>query len=293
MKEYLEIPDFEDGFPIVYFHQEGNILSPPHWHEAFEIIHVLVGELTIGVESELITLKTGESYIINSGLTHYVLASPDSVRLVFLIEPTIFNEMKNKDKEMQNISSMFKNMENYSANWSKRTQKKISTILIDMYYELVNQKIAYKHQVIACLHNILVIISREIPIKKENQEGKKSINNLKIIDNLVLIYSYIEHNFKENISINDISDLVGYTPSYFTRYFKKNTGQTFVSFLNEYRVQKAKWLLSTTEKQSIDIGIESGFQSRKNFHHVFKDLMKVTPLEYREKIRNEKNHIDN
>lgn len=287
MKQFLEIPEHDKNIPITYYHQEGHILKPPHWHEAFEIFHVLEGVLTIGVEDKIIHIKKGETYIIDGGTTHYVLSSPGSVRIVFVIEFSIFNELKMTDAIMGDIRKTFEKIENHSKKWSIEAQVKTQEILPRLYDELKDKEPAYQYKVISYLYDIFVMLVRDVPEKEYISKKHLKFNNQDIIDNLTIIYEYIEANYQDDISLEKIASLVGYTPSYFARYFKKNTGKTFISFLNEYRLQKAKWLLSTSEKQSNEVALESGFQSRKTFHHVFKKEMGMSPLEYRKEFNHE------
>lgn len=282
MKEYLEIPEYEKNLPISYYHQEGHILTSPHWHKALEFYYVLQGVLTIGVEDEIIHISEGETYIISSGLTHYVLSSPGSERYVFLVEPTIFNEGEKSDPLMEPIRDIFKKIEPHSVNWPEKTQNKVGALLQKLHKELKLKNKAYKYQIHAIVNEILTLCVREIPQAKSKENITISLKNQETIEKLNTVYDYIDKHYKQDISLEQIAATVGYSPSYFARFFKKNTGQTFVEFLNEFRISKAKWFLTTGTKQISDIASESGFNSRKTFHHVFKERTNMSPLEYRE-----------
>ena len=68
---------------------------------------------------------------------------------------------------------------------------------------------------------------------------------------------------------------------YFCRFFKKKTGKTFTTYLNEYRLERIKKELSGTEKKIIDIASENGFENIGYFMKQFKLYTGVTPLTYR------------
>jgi AraC-like DNA-binding protein len=63
--------------------------------------------------------------------------------------------------------------------------------------------------------------------------------------------------------------------------FKEVTGQSFVAYLNCYRVSKAQVLLSTTDKPLSDISLEAGFCTQSYFGMVFRKVTGITPLAYR------------
>ncbi|MNT81682.1 HTH-type transcriptional regulator YesS [compost metagenome] len=81
---------------------------------------------------------------------------------------------------------------------------------------------------------------------------------------------------------------MGFSPYYFTKFFKKNTGMTFVTFLNEYRLNKAKWILLNENHSVTEVSEEAGFSSVKTFHHFFKEATGTSPLKYRMKISGNK-----
>ena len=285
MKEFLEIPVYEKNFPITFYHQEGHVLTSPHWHKALEFYYVLDGVLTIGVENEVINISQGEIYIIDSGLTHYVLSSPGSERLVFLIEPVIFDELKNHDDLMLSIVEVFETINPHSKEWEEETEIKIGEMLLLLYEELKYKNRGYKYMSKSLIYEILVIAERDIPKLNNAKKDKQVFNNQEVINKLNEVYDYIDHHYHEDISLNNISQKIGYSPSYFSRFFKKHTGKTFLEFVNEFRINRAKWLLTTTDKQISDLAHEAGFNSRKTFHHVFKEKTGMSPLEYRQEMK--------
>jgi YesN/AraC family two-component response regulator len=67
----------------------------------------------------------------------------------------------------------------------------------------------------------------------------------------------------------------------FMNLFKEVTGRSFVAYLNRFRVDKAKEMLVSTNKQISEIGLETGFCNQSYFGVVFRRVTGVTPLEYR------------
>ena len=64
--------------------------------------------------------------------------------------------------------------------------------------------------------------------------------------------------------------------------FKKETGQTFINYLNNYKIEKSKNLLKNTNMTLLDISLEVGFNNQSYYSTIFKKYTNMTPLEYRE-----------
>ncbi|SDD00644.1 AraC family transcriptional regulator [Niabella drilacis] len=95
------------------------------------------------------------------------------------------------------------------------------------------------------------------------------------------IYNYIMQHFDKDITLEEISAVAHMTPPSFCRYFKKQTGNTFVGFLNELRINEACKKLTTPGEDNISgIAYACGFNSITNFNRVFKSIAGVTPVVY-------------
>ncbi len=71
--------------------------------------------------------------------------------------------------------------------------------------------------------------------------------------------SYIYEHYKEDISVEKLSELVYLSPGYFSYIFKKETGDTVSRFIRNYRMEQAKKLLSDTSMKIVQICKETGF----------------------------------
>lgn len=94
---------------------------------------------------------------------------------------------------------------------------------------------------------------------------------------------YIEDNYKmPKLSLKDISDHIELSPSHFSALFKSKTNMTFIEYLTKIRIEKAKQLLSYTDKKSYEIAYEVGFSDPHYFSLVFKKYTQKSPKEFRE-----------
>lgn len=85
----------------------------------------------------------------------------------------------------------------------------------------------------------------------------------------------------DEISLNTIAAEVGMSPSYFSSIFSKEMGKTFVKYLTEIRMDRAKELLMCSSMKTSEIGYEVGYKDPHYFSYIFKETQNCTPKEFR------------
>lgn len=88
----------------------------------------------------------------------------------------------------------------------------------------------------------------------------------------------------ENLSVADMAKFCGWSSSHFMRWFKKMTGDSFTSYVNDRRLAEAAEALRQTDDKILTISQDAGFMNLSNFNRQFKKRYGVTPREYREMI---------
>ena len=99
------------------------------------------------------------------------------------------------------------------------------------------------------------------------------------------IYAFTDEHYQRKVGITEVAELCNMTGEAFCRYFKKVTGQSYLAFLNRYRISQAKLLLSSGTGIS-EAGFRSGFESLSYFSRVFKKLTDETPKKFRDRQLN-------
>lgn len=89
------------------------------------------------------------------------------------------------------------------------------------------------------------------------------------------------HYMTEEISLNTVAISVGMSPSYFSSIFSKEAGKTFVEYLTEVRIEKAKEFLMCSSMKMSEIGYEVGYKDPHYFSYIFKKVQGCSPKEYR------------
>ena len=95
------------------------------------------------------------------------------------------------------------------------------------------------------------------------------------------VQEYIENHYREDIALLDVAGVFGYSDVYFCKLFKQNFGKNFITYLNEFRMNKAKELLANPAINIKDISALAGYRDANYFTRVFKRMVGKTPSEYR------------
>ncbi len=94
---------------------------------------------------------------------------------------------------------------------------------------------------------------------------------------------YIAENYKADISMTFMAELVNLSPVYFSVLFKREVGTNFLDYLNQYRLEVSKTLLRQVKYNINEVSSLSGFQDSKYFSKLFKKTFGITPSDYRKR----------
>lgn len=94
--------------------------------------------------------------------------------------------------------------------------------------------------------------------------------------------AYIDSHYFKEISLDEVSREVNISPYYFSKLFKEETGGNFIDYVTAIRMEKAKELLSSTDKSMKEICSAVGYQDPNYFSRTFKKNVGVTPTKYKE-----------
>lgn len=125
------------------------------------------------------------------------------------------------------------------------------------------------------LYLFLDCLTRSAQARELNQSGKMSDYYIKEAIN------FIEQNFQNNITIEDIAAVCGINRSYFGKIFRNSIGRSPQEFLIHYRMVKATELLKLTSLSIAEIGSAVGYENQLHFSRAFKTIYGISPREWR------------
>lgn len=97
------------------------------------------------------------------------------------------------------------------------------------------------------------------------------------------VLKFIADNYAdEDISLNQLASHVNVSPNHLSMIFSQETGNTFIKYLTDYRMNKAKEMLKCTNKRGSEIALEVGYKDPHYFSYIFKKTQGMTPTQFRE-----------
>ena len=124
--------------------------------------------------------------------------------------------------------------------------------------------------------NCAALLRRAIDLREEESGNNQYKSMLK------RALRYIDQNYTdENLSLNTVAKAANISPNYFSGVFSQEMGQTFVEYLTEKRMERAKELLRYSGKRSSEVAYEVGYRDPRYFSFLFKKTQGCTPSSYR------------
>lgn len=249
-----------------------------HQHEEIQISYIENGEGTILVGDTLTAYQKGDIIVIGGNLPH-----------VFR------SEVNTEEPETSVMHTLFFTPASFGAGFFELPEFKMLVPFFDALKNGFKVSDAPKKT-----------INRFLKFKKAS-EFKRFLLFLKITESLCQmektalsnfvyekpftdsegkrmqsVFEYVMSNFQKNITLEEIAAVSNMTKNAFCRYFKTRTNKTFFQFLIEIRIERAgKLLLKNQELPVLEIAELCGFNNISNFNRKFKEIKKVSPLQYK------------
>lgn len=265
---YESFNDNFDYFPIkIYRHNLSGkfIWAPLHWHRSIEILVTFEGRQIFNVGSDNFEFTEDDWLIINSSELHssryYNLSDHfRGISILFslpFIETWIgknlfFNNPHNPEvtQRVKEIAEDIYNADKSHSQYSLYIMSKVYELLIIVTGNCIKKDIVYT-----------------IPFSKEQAKATDFLE-------------YIELNYHENLSLNEIAGHFRYSPGYFSRFFKEIVGVNYYDYLNFVRVHHAAQQLLETHATLTECALKNGFPNIKSFIAMFKKLYGCTPKKF-------------
>lgn len=264
----------EDKLPHFYNHL--------HRHNETQITWIVKGEGTLIAGSCMQRFKPGDVYVIGSNQPHIFKSDPayfdksggEGVHgLTIFVDPRgMFSsilelpEMKNVKKFLEATKLGLQVPESY--------QKQV----IEKLVRVRDAKNGYRLSMFINLLQVLAAVKKYKTLSNTYTEYTISESEgLRMND----IYQYTMAHYTENITLEQISGVAYLTPQAFCRYFKKHTRKTYITFLNEVRINEAcKKIVSESFDSLASVAYQTGFTNAVTFNRVFKKIMGQPPKHF-------------
>lgn len=240
-----------------------------HWHKNLEIDYIVKGRMWTMQNNVDHDISDGEYVVVNSEDVHQTCGKTPDETVKYLVVLFSYNYIK----------AYFPDFENYMLDVNKNEQAKqrVAQLLKAIVFELENKGEFSELKISCAMMQIMMVLFTKCRVKKENVSTHEPSDDLEYAKKAI---NFIKENYKEKISLDDISSYVGLTPTYFSRYFRHSTRKTFKNYLNLVRLENALLDIQNNNDSETHAALSNGFPSVKSFIAVFKSVYGCAPSEY-------------
>lgn len=277
---YHEFRTYKPGFPITA-RRFADFSFHPHWHYEYELILVIAGEIKVNINSISKVLHQGEMAFCSCEDIHqYSDAAPGSEVLIIVFHPDLLADLI--DSNLNAIthatfidSTLIKSLQ-IPMSEIEAMRDCFLRVHSEMESQLPNYQVFVKSEMLKIMALLLRYTQFSSPVSLVSSTDKSS---LKLVKNAL---HYIELNYKEDITLGQISSYLSFSPFYFSRIFNQVTGLTFKNYLNTVKIEKAQALICSTSRPILQIALDCGFNSVRTFNRVFLSIKGYTPTSLRQ-----------
>lgn len=251
-----------------------------HYHPEIELVYVNGGSGKRQIGSHVSYYTNGELILIGSNLPHCGLTdrlTGNISETVIQMKPDFLGNDFFTIPEMKKIRTLFATA-NGGITFSGKTKKKIGEKIEVLEYQTDFQRLL-------SILNIFNELANSKEVNLLNAEGFSLATDVKDNDRINVVFNHVKNNFREDITLAEISSMASMTIPSFCRYFKKITNKTFVQFVNEYRLVHASKLLAEKHISITEVCFECGFNNFSHFNKSFKAFTGQNPSEYRNQLK--------
>ena len=249
---YLEITPFPDC--------SGGI----HWHESMEILYVTGGNGRILCGLDMVEVQDGDIVVVNSNDLHYVEPLGQGIQYYYLIPDMSITD----DFGLDLRSVQFRHR--------LRSDEQAVRLYRELILELEGRQLGYKAAAKAAILRMLIYFARNALAEPSvDSEGGESGQIRLVKDTL----QYIQREYREPISVDELCAHAGFSKYYFCRTFKRVVGMTVVEYIHLFRCQKAQRLLQTGRYSIAEAAEAAGFHTISYFYRIYKRYMNRLPAQ--------------
>lgn len=270
----LIMPNKDLPFKMFLFEgKDGNYFRDKHWHRSIEIFAVLEGGLVFHIGDRTYPLSHGEFILVNSNEIHSVDSPKPNRTVVLQIPLKTFEEYFTGDQFI-----LF-------THDPKIQDEQITELIREMYAAYTGKKCGYEMKVKSQYYMLLYLLVTKY---RELDASRDAVKRSKKLTKLSAITNYIKENYTEELSLETLAEIFGYSPAYLSRMFQKYAGINYKSYLQGIRLEYAYRELIETNHTISNTALNNGFPNSKAFSKAFAEKYGRLPSEFR---KEQKEHI--
>jgi AraC-like DNA-binding protein len=258
-------------------------------HDYFELILMDRGRAVFQVQDSSVTVNQGDLFIVGSTLFHRLIYSGERLkapRIMFLPQLICPLRVPHEDADYLLPFLIQDDRFPHVVPASTGIPKQVRRLMLQIAGRLPAESAAAR----LCAKTYLKLMLALLVDHYASYSGSTStaLARQRDLDRLRPIFSLIENCYREPIRLEEAASLVSMSSRNFTRFFRRITGQTFVAYLNGFRIEKARRLLAEGNRTIAEVSQEVGFSDQSYFGVVFRRLVNSSAQQYAERVASER-----
>ncbi|PYI53478.1 helix-turn-helix domain-containing protein [Paenibacillus flagellatus] len=252
-----------------------------HYHKEVEFILVQQGVHEIYTPNRAYTLRPRDVVVIGSSQLHRGRASGDE-ELVYIVlhvdlEPYFDPAMMRYYRHFSEVHHPLEEL-NYMFREDPDVRAEVGFIIEKIHEEMTGKAKGYEIAASMHIKHLLLTLLRG--------DTRGLLQAHEFVDAGVMkpILEYVDRHLAEKLDMETVSHIAGMSYFYFSKYFKKAMGSSFIDYVNRKRIAKAERLLVTSGESVNEIARSVGIENMAHFYELFKRYNGCTPKQYLRKI---------
>lgn len=254
-----------------------------HWHPEVELTLFLSGEMEYLINDSIYYVKAGDGLFGNSNALHSGIMRNGSqcTYLSITFHPRFLYGYENSILQTKYVSFITSNESwaSFLLTESEEWQRDILENMKTIYALSQERPVDFELQVHMLLMDIWQKLYRHFAVQPEKEH--KSGHHLQRLRDII---SYIQDNYSEKITLEDVARSANICQSECCRFFKKHMNMTIFDYILYLRIQNSLPLLNTMDSVT-EVSTAVGFTSSSYYSQIFKRQMGCTPLEYKKQLK--------
>jgi len=249
----------------------------------FELIHVVDGTGIQTVNKLKFNYRKNNLFLLTPQDTYYFEAETKTTFFSIKFDKTIAKNSSTKETTQQ-IEYILQNASHRPGCILKNKNDKpfVALLIENILNEKNNQQIYFNRIIEQLVQTLITIVARNIALKLP--KNIKESSGEPVLEML----HYIQDNIfdSKNLRAEIMSKVFNISPSYFGRFFKKQTGESLQTYINNYKMRLVEMRLLNSDMRINEIAYEFNFSDESHFNKAFRKHKGVNPSEYRKRISN-------
>ena len=243
--------------------------QPSHWHDGMEILYPLNGEAEITVDNKNYNLPTKNATVVDSFKIHSTFSKDSSMLLRILIPK---EQLKNymPDIMLCHIDCIPQDIRIDQFEQYYKLCELLAELTRLYIYDVTAFRLSAEGLILQAAAHLIRYFSTKDTLAVSETDPLT-------VERIRSVIRYVETHYQENISLQYAAAHIGISREYFCRIFKKNTGSSFLQYLNDVRLSKIYGDLQTSSLSVSEIMEKNGITSQKQFNLSFKKRYGCTP----------------